>query len=87
MTRTILCELDRAEGSLPRLIGLVERRGFHIDALRMRETADTRKVVLGVRGRDDSRCVELLGRQIDRLHGVRRLAADVSAQAESAPCP
>ena len=75
---TITCEIDHAEGSLLRLIGLVERRGFHIDALEMgAQGNDGRRVSLGVRGRDAGRCVEVLGRQIDRLHGVRRLHAEV----------
>jgi len=77
MIRTINCEIDRAEGSLQRLIGLVERRGFHIDALEMEaEGNGARRVALGVRARDSGRCFDVLGRQIDRLIGVRRIAAE-----------
>ncbi|MBA3810575.1 MAG: ACT domain-containing protein [Caulobacteraceae bacterium] len=76
MIRTINCEIDRAEGSLQRLIGLVERRGFHIDVLEMEaEGNGGRRVALGVRARDSGRCFDVLGRQIDRLIGVRRIAA------------
>jgi acetolactate synthase-1/3 small subunit len=77
VTHTIRCEIDQAEGSLQRLIGLVERRGFHIDALEMDARGNGgRRVALGLRARDAGRCYDVLGRQIDRLIGVRRLAAD-----------
>lgn len=33
MSDTIHIQIDRADGSLQRLIGLVERRGFHIDGM------------------------------------------------------
>ena len=64
--------IDRADGSLQRLIGLVERRGFHIDGLKLTEAGAERRVELRVRGRDGARCLDTLGRQIDRLYGVRR---------------
>jgi hypothetical protein len=32
-TETLHLNIDRADGSLQRLIGLVERRGFHIDGM------------------------------------------------------
>ena len=35
MSDTIHIQIDRADGSLQRLIGLVERRGFHIDGINM----------------------------------------------------
>jgi acetolactate synthase II small subunit len=67
-------QLDRAEGSLQRLIGLIERRGFEIDHMTVGEhDADTRSLAVGVRARDTGRCVDILGRQIDRLYGVRRM--------------
>ena len=59
MTDTIQIQIDRADGSLQRLIGLVERRGFHIDGMS--------------RGRDEGRCTENLGRQIDKLIGATRV--------------
>lgn len=89
MTATFLIHIDRAEGSLPRLIGLIERRGFHIDRLAVSDTGAHREVRLAVRGRDAGRCAEVLGRQIDRLIGVRRLApAAASTHVEEAVvCP
>jgi acetolactate synthase-1/3 small subunit len=38
-----------------------------------------REVRVGVRARDGGRCVDVLGRQIDRLVGARRVAPAPSA--------
>lgn len=73
MTNTFLLEIERAEGALQRLIGLIERRGFHIDRMAMSDRGAHRELVLSVRGKDAGRNCEILGRQIDRLIGVRRL--------------
>jgi acetolactate synthase-1/3 small subunit len=76
MTSILHFQLDRAEGSLQRLIGLIERRGFEIDHMTVGgHDASTRSLAVGVRARDAGRCVDVLGRQIDRLYGVRRTSA------------
>jgi acetolactate synthase II small subunit len=69
-------ELDHVEGSLPRVIGLIERRGFLIDALTMSSLNHGRVLKLTIRARDASRCIHVLRRQIDRLFGLRRADAD-----------
>jgi acetolactate synthase-1/3 small subunit len=71
---TLHLHIDRADGSLQRLIGLVERRGFHIDGLSLCDEGAGRRVEIAVRGRDSARCTETLGRQIDKLFGVTRTA-------------
>lgn len=78
---TLHLEIDGADGSLLRVIGLIERRGFFIDKIVMEGegNAGARKVALGIRARDADRCVDVLGRQIDRLYGVKRHAAEVAA--------
>jgi acetolactate synthase II small subunit len=73
MSNTIHIQIDRADGSLQRLIGLVERRGFHIDGINMADEGVTRHIALTVRGRDAARCIDNLGLQIDRLFGARRI--------------
>ncbi|WP_312733946.1 ACT domain-containing protein [Brevundimonas sp.] len=83
MSDTIHIQIDRADGSLQRLIGLVERRGFHIDGMNMADEGPFRRVALTVRGRDAARCLDNLGRQIDRLFGVRRLP-DEAMRSEAA---
>ncbi|MDP3802706.1 ACT domain-containing protein [Brevundimonas sp.] len=70
---TLHLHIDRADGSLQRLIGLIERRGFHIDGMTLSDEGHGRRVQMAVRGRDEGRSVETLGRQIDRLFGVTRL--------------
>ena len=75
MSDTIHIQIDRADGSLQRLIGLVERRGFHIDGMSMADEGAMRRIALTVRGRDAARSIDTLGRQIDRLIGVARIQA------------
>ena len=74
MSHLIHIELDRLEGTLLRILGLVERRGFHIDGAELYDLGeDKRGLTLGVRARDPSRSLETLGLQIDRLYGVKRV--------------
>ena len=61
----------------------MERRGFHIDGMNMADEGAFRRISLTVRGRDAGRCMENLGRQIDRLFGVRRIGNDI-IQSEAA---
>ena len=75
MSDTIHIQIDRADGSLQRLIGLVERRGFHIDGMSMADEGASRRIALTVRGRDAARSIDNLGCQIDRLFGVARIKA------------
>jgi len=82
-------QIDRAEGSLQRLIGLIERRGFHIDGMSVSDAGTHREVRITVRERDAGRCTQVLGRQIDRIVGARRIASPpVAVRVEDvAPCP
>ncbi len=77
----IILTLDRREGALVRLLGLIERRGFRVTDLGCRERAET----LVVRARLDGggRSAEILLRQIARLHDVR--GAELVAQRPSPP--
>jgi len=79
MSDVIHIQIDRADGSLQRLIGLVERRGFHIDGMTLSDEGAARRVQIQVRGRDAGRCAENLGRQIDRLFGAVRVARPQAA--------
>ena len=84
MSDTIHIQIDRADGSLQRLIGLVERRGFHIDGMNMAPEGAALRVALTVRGRDAGRSIDNLGLQIDRLVGARRISNDATFRAEAA---
>jgi acetolactate synthase II small subunit len=67
-------EIDRSEGTLLRILGLVERRGFHIDGIELYDLGeDKRGLSLTLRPRDANRNLETLGLQIDRLYGLKRL--------------
>ena len=86
MSNMIHIQIDRADGSLQRLIGLVERRGFEILGMNMTDFSaeaggDWRTLTLNVASRDGTRCINNLGRQIDRLFGVRRIDDAPTAQA------
>ncbi len=77
MSHLIHIELDRKEGSLMRILGLIERRGFHIDELELFDLGeDKRGLNVSVRVRDAGRTLETLGLQIDRLYGIKRLDSD-----------
>lgn len=76
MSDTIHVQMDRADGALQRLIGLVERRGFHIDGIDMAPEGQALRISLTVRGRDAGRSIDNLGLQIDRLFGARRVSHD-----------
>ncbi|CAN5386563.1 hypothetical protein BH10PSE1_BH10PSE1_15140 [soil metagenome] len=84
MTDTVHILIDRADGALQRLIGLVERRGFHIDAMNMAPEGEALRIALTVRGRDVGRSIDNLGLQIDRLVGARRISNDATFRAEAA---
>lgn len=85
MSHLIHIELDRLEGSLLRVLGLIERRGFHIDVIELYDLGeDKRGLSVGVRPRDPSRSPDQLGLQIDRLYGVTRLSADPRIAAATA---
>tara|TARA_R110000787_G_scaffold175190_1_gene287698 strand:+ start:36 stop:302 length:267 start_codon:yes stop_codon:yes gene_type:complete len=81
MTDTLHIQIDHADGSLQRLIGLIERRGFHIDGMTLAGEGAMRRLQLQVRGRDSGRCVEILGRQIDRMIGINRVVSACTGQA------
>lgn len=88
MADTFFIQIDHSEGALQRLIGLVERRGFDIERLNVASSGEHRDVRMTVRGRDATRCTVVLGRQIDRLIGVRRMAPAPSPYVpEAASCP
>lgn len=76
MSSTIHIQLDRVDGALQRLIGLVERRGFLIDGIDMAPEGHALRIALTVRGRDAGRSIDNLGLQIDRLFGARRISND-----------
>lgn len=73
-TFTLQVRLRRAEGALVRLLGLVGRRGFEAERVTARPSEDGARldVTLQIRG---TRPVEILARQLARLHDVEECVA------------
>ena len=71
----LVVEYLAGEGALVRLLGLVERRGFILRRSVMAELPCGRRatVALTVEPRDPGRSVEVLARQLGRLHGVGKI--------------
>ena len=76
--------LAQSELTLPRLIWLVEQRGFRIERMDMVPQAKGFRVDMEVRARAPHYRLEVLRRQIDRLVGVRRLAPGAAARLSGA---
>jgi acetolactate synthase II small subunit len=72
MTNTLRIEILESEGALTRLIGLVERRGFHIASMAKTPATDgCSTVTMDVVARESVRQADVLSRQISRLFDVR----------------
>ena len=71
---TISIEFDSGEGSIRRLLGVIEARGFKVRTMSMGADLDRARMTVGVSPRDGGRCVDILSRQISRLQCVRSVA-------------
>lgn len=58
------------EGTLRRVLGLIEARGFNIRSMQMRSDADYATITVGLEPRDGTRRISVLLKQIQRLHKV-----------------
>ena len=68
MKHSLQIQLKSNEGALLRTLGMIERRGFRIDSMSLSEPGgDGRALAVNV---TSDRAVELLQRQLDRLHDV-----------------
>ena len=71
MSGRIVVDFTAAEGAVGRIVGLVERRGFRLRGMAMREEAEERaSLTLELDPRDASRRFDMLGLQLGRLHEV-----------------
>jgi len=72
MRHTLQIRLRASEGAILRALGLMERRGFRVEALRVDEAqGDGQAMTVTVRS---ERPVNLLHRQLDRLLDVIQVA-------------
>lgn len=68
MRHHLQIQLRAGEGAVLRAIGLVERRGFRLESMRLAEVAGaSQRLDLDV---SSERPAELLKRQLERLHDV-----------------
>ena len=68
--------LAPAEGALVRVLGLIERRGFRLGAMRSQPSPRGLDVVLQLPA--DGRPGDVLLRQVRRLHDVREATLDIA---------
>lgn len=68
-------EFDSAEGSIRRLLGVIEARGFQVRNMTMGSDLERANITVGITPRDDGRCVNVLSRQIARVSGVHHVAS------------
>ena len=71
MNRTIEVSLTHAEGAIVRTLGLIERRGFVVQAVATRSDPHEEALVLSVEVASRGRPIDVLVRQILRLLDVR----------------
>lgn len=74
MTERLTVELTPAEGAVIRVLGVVERRGYVLRGLSMKEKADSASLVIDVEPREASRRVPVLAQQLARLVDVRSVS-------------
>jgi len=83
VTHQLLLELDRAPGTLQRLVGLVERRCFEILSLELNSSGGARQIVMHVQPSLGPKDFDVLCRQIDRLHGISRVEQPAGGHSSS----
>src|SRR5699024_12830190 len=66
-------QLTTGEGALLRTLGLIQRRGFRIEALSLQPASEQPLLRVSVDGHE--RCPRTLTLQIERLHDVRSIKA------------
>ncbi len=81
MKHEMRIELSTAEGAMLRTVGLVERRGFAVRSCTLHDASDDRRLLeIAV---ESTRPVEVLKRQLERLHDVQSVELPAAAQRAS----
>lgn len=70
MTARLVIEFAANEGALLRIIGLIERRGYRVRELELREEQPHSSLSILLEARDASRRPDILARQIGNLFDV-----------------
>lgn len=74
MTERLTVSFAPAEGAVLRILGVVERRGYALRGVTMRENGEKGVLVVDVEPRDSSRRVNVVAQQLGRLVDVHSVA-------------
>jgi acetolactate synthase II small subunit len=74
VTQRLTIDFVSAEGALVRVLGTIERRGYVLRGLSMREKSDGASLVIDIEPRDSSRRTPVLAQQLDRLVDVNSVS-------------
>lgn len=85
MKRNIECEIAQTEGSLIRVLGVIERRGYRLQQLQVRPAGpDSFQLSFSI---ESTRDVSILVKQLERLFDVRDVLLVPPETAVGRPCP
>jgi acetolactate synthase regulatory subunit len=73
MNGRVIVDFSIVEGAMIRMLGLVERRGFRVRGLEMRQEGASGCVTLDLEARDPARRLDVLDLQLRRLAEVRKV--------------
>ncbi|MFU8895762.1 MAG: ACT domain-containing protein [Gammaproteobacteria bacterium] len=74
MNHTLRMNIQKVEGAIIRLLGLIERRGFSVTAMNAHTDDAAQQVEITVHVHSAGRSVDTLARQIGKLYDVRSVA-------------
>lgn len=91
MNHTLRMNIQKVEGAMIRLLGLIERRGFSVTAMNAHTDDAAQQVEITLQLRSTGRSVDTLTRQIAKLYDVRSVACltageSVVSMGESVAC-
>jgi acetolactate synthase regulatory subunit len=75
----LLISYRPAEGAIVRILGLIERRGFMLRDLAVRDEDRDGSIVVDLTPRDPGREIQVLARQLARLVDVKSVAIGTAA--------
>lgn len=82
MSTRVVIHFVAAEGSVPRILGLIERRGFRLRAMAMSEEEEQALLSVDLEPRNPAKRLDVLGLQLSRLHEVSDVVLPTSAPGE-----
>lgn len=74
MNHTLRMNIQKVEGAIIRLLGLIERRGFSVTAMNAHSDEAAQQVEITLQLRSTGRSVDTLTKQIEKLYDVRSVA-------------